>query len=884
MQLRIITTFCFLLLPLIGFSQVERTLFSINNDINFRANPDEIARKAINLDESFLVQIPQIGEIIQVPIGENLVSFRVNGVREYLPGVISFSALDVNQQDRHFTFSYDGEHIAGMMHLVPDVETWQFSTDKSLGMDILAHIRPEMQDFVACDLDGIIEGHNHSHDLGINAAKQLLGTEEVSKMMNQSNSGQVLSSVDGEVTIDLMIVYTPAAANWAATGSGAPGSIALSIAQMMNLSQSALDNSNVDIELRLVHSYQVTYDELGAQSATSGTHLRRLTSTAASGDEHAGFLLDVHSNRDAFGADLVAMLLQIEDVGGLAWRPTGYGLSSSLGFSVNRIQQLHNTYTLVHEIGHNMGNSHGRNQASSPASVFGGLHTYSTGWKFAASGQTHHTVMQYRESSASGFVDYPGFSNPQLSVGGVPAGSTNPSDRADNAKSMLDVKGIVANYRRTVVNPPQMNIADNSITVSIPQNQTGTVPVSISNNGTSALRWSIEVEPGTTSPAKAISGSEELPNLSSSSDVVVYQTGFESNDGFSSGSHQIQNDWRSMDTNAIFQISSAGPSSGSQHLRIGAQTNLDLGKAMFMQTPLFDRGQVGAYTIEFDAKVTDAGGSRYFVDFFDSQSGFSSGGILFAAGIHYFYRRNLEGSYNYTAFGSWTTSSTQYQKFSVTIDTESGNLYYAKNGNLLYTTDIVIGKRFDYMRIIQEFNSASDVLDIDNFKITRHYDGYSWLSFENAGGTIEPSASGNATLQINANGLDMGVYSGNVVVRSNEGSNATKTIPIQLTVTAPVSIEGIDDVELPNRVSLDQNYPNPFNPNTTIRFELPSEASVLLQVFDLTGQEVARLIDEPRNGGEHTINFDASSLSSGVYVYRLQAAGQTITRKMTLVK
>jgi hypothetical protein len=878
----LIIAFFLLLLPIIGLAQVERALFTVNNDINFKAGPDEYARIAINFDENFRLQLPKSGEIIQLPMGGEYISFRVQNVREYMPGVISFSALDVDQQDRHLTFSYDGEHITGMMHLIPEFQIWQFSTDKNIGTHVLAHIRPEMQDILVCEFDGIDAPHDHYHNQALQTAKQLLGDETVSKIMNPSGGSDVFSAVDGEVTIDLMLVYTPAAANWASTGSGAPGSIALSIAQMMNLSQSALDNSNVGVELRLVHSYQVSYDELGRDSTKSVVHLDRLRSREASGDDaNAGYLLDVHTNRDAYGADIVAMLLQIQDVGGIAYRPSGYGLNSNLGFSVNRIQQLHNSFTLIHEIGHNMGKSHGRNQDSNAATVHGGVHPYSTGWKFEASGQTHHTVMQYRESTASGFVDYPAFSSPLLSVGGVPAGSTNPADRADNARSIRDVKGVMANYRPTMITPPSLDVTENQITISIPRNQTGSVPISLSNTGTGPLRWSIEVGRGATSPAKALFESNELPVISNQSNVVVYETGFESSDGFSAGTHRIENEWRSMSSAAVFQVSTSGPSSGSQHLRIGNQPDFDAGNYMFMQTPLFDRGQVGAYTVEFDIKVNDSGGSRFYLDLFDSQNGFKSGGILFFDGFHWSYRRTQEGTFNYTRFGSWSSSSTQYHKFAITVDSESGNLYYFKNGSLLFTTEMVLGSRFDYLRIEQSFQNASDVLDLDNFKITRHYDGYSWLSFQDTGGTINSGASGGTNLLINAVGMAQGVYSGNIVVQSNEGPNGTTTVPIQLTVTAPVSIDRDD---IPSRIALSQNYPNPFNPTTAIRFQLPSESGVLLQVFDVTGREVARLLEETRGAGDHTINFDASALSSGLYMYRLQASGQSITRKLILVK
>jgi len=91
-------------------------------------------------------------------------------------------------------------------------------------------------------------------------------------------------------------------------------------------------------------------------------------------------------------------------------------------------------------------------------------------------------------------------------------------------------------------------------------------------------------------------------------------------------------------------------------------------------------------------------------------------------------------------------------------------------------------------------------------------------------------------------------------------------------------------VELPTDITLKQNYPNPFNPTTVIEYQLPQSAQVRLQVYDMSGRQVAELVNEQVSAGTHTINFDASNLSSGVYMYRLQAGATMLTRKLTVVK
>lgn len=103
------------------------------------------------------------------------------------------------------------------------------------------------------------------------------------------------------------------------------------------------------------------------------------------------------------------------------------------------------------------------------------------------------------------------------------------------------------------------------------------------------------------------------------------------------------------------------------------------------------------------------------------------------------------------------------------------------------------------------------------------------------------------------------------------------------TVTCVVD-DQVAAVEVPAVFSLAEAYPNPFNPTTTIAYSVPENQEVVLNVFNTAGQLVQTLVNGMVERGEHKVVFDASNLSSGVYVYTLRTANETATQKMVLVK
>lgn len=93
-----------------------------------------------------------------------------------------------------------------------------------------------------------------------------------------------------------------------------------------------------------------------------------------------------------------------------------------------------------------------------------------------------------------------------------------------------------------------------------------------------------------------------------------------------------------------------------------------------------------------------------------------------------------------------------------------------------------------------------------------------------------------------------------------------------------------ENEDAPDGFALLQNYPNPFNPGTTISFNLPEASDVTLKIYNMLGQEVATLVNRRLSAGAQTVEFDATGLSSGMYIYRIQAGSFSSTKKMSLIK
>lgn len=116
-------------------------------------------------------------------------------------------------------------------------------------------------------------------------------------------------------------------------------------------------------------------------------------------------------------------------------------------------------------------------------------------------------------------------------------------------------------------------------------------------------------------------------------------------------------------------------------------------------------------------------------------------------------------------------------------------------------------------------------------------------------------------------------------MESTQETSPTNTVSVDVSLLK----ELIGSEERPE-FTLVQNYPNPFNPTTNIQYSIPTEGLVTLKVYDLLGREVATLVNESKTAGNYSVNFDASTLASGTYIYQLIAGEFLSTKKMLLIK
>lgn len=152
--------------------------------------------------------------------------------------------------------------------------------------------------------------------------------------------------------------------------------------------------------------------------------------------------------------------------------------------------------------------------------------------------------------------------------------------------------------------------------------------------------------------------------------------------------------------------------------------------------------------------------------------------------------------------------------------------------------------------------------------------------------TVNPSTGdvvANQSQVINVTGATASFAPGDYTATINVTHNDNNS-PLAIPVTISVTLDAEDGASIPTEYALYQNYPNPFNASTMLRFDVPTESRVEVVLYNVQGQEVARPVDQVMAAGRHQVNYDASSLSTGMYLVMMTAGGFSSVHKMVLLK
>lgn len=271
----------------------------------------------------------------------------------------------------------------------------------------------------------------------------------------ESSSADSTVSAEGTATIDVMVVYSVEAKN----AAGGESSIISRINNAISLANQGYLNSQVPQQLNLVHVYELP----GSESSDFNENLNRITY----GSSGWG---NVHTLRDQYGADMVAMLTNASQYCGLGW----LGPNSGYLYSVTKWSCI-SGHSFTHELGHNMGSHHDRGNAGS-----GAVYPYSYGWRFYGTNNAQYrTIMAYSPGSRINYL-----SNPRINYQGTPTGIENSED---NARSITNTSGTVSGARS---GPQECTVRTPSLSAS-PSTQAGnpgeqrTYSITLSNNDSS---------------------------------------------------------------------------------------------------------------------------------------------------------------------------------------------------------------------------------------------------------------------------------------------------------------------------------------------------------------------------------------------------------------
>ena len=326
-----------------------------------------------------------------------------------------------------------------------------------------------------------------------------------------------IASDDGSI-IDVLVVYTPAARIAAGGTTQMQQLVQLGIAE----TNTAYLNSGIIQRVRLAQSQEIDYQEASTGIRTDLSRLATLSD---------GHMDEIGALRNTYTADLVSLWVSTtEGTCGI-----GYGLSNPAGnptalaingFSVAELNCATGYYTFGHEMGHNMGAAHSKEDLGSDGSVPVGAYPYSNGFKQATGSDRFRTVMAYDCSPSCPRIQY--FSNPLATYRSLPVGiSSTSAQSADNAQTLNNTRNIVANYRTASTGSTGGSTDTTAplLTITTPSQSVTTNSISIIGTATDSGRGNSGISSVTVNGVRASNDTASTSGTSSWSRTVALTQG-----------------------------------------------------------------------------------------------------------------------------------------------------------------------------------------------------------------------------------------------------------------------------------------------------------------------------------------------------------------------
>ena len=727
-------------------------------------------------------------------------------------------------------------------------------------------------------------------------------------------------STNNNVVIDLLYVYTPAAVQWA-LNDWRVTDINHLIDIVQATSNLVMANSETGIIFNTVHRHLTNYVEID-----SWEDLDRFRQT------NDGYMDEVHVLRNLYGADVMVFLAHISFTGGMAALLTdfeGFGEWDNYAASINRIQQASWSYTVVHEIGHNMGAHHHRDQnfQEGPNEW---LANYSSGWRGQIQGVMRTSVMAYEAGAyyEDGLYGHrmPYFSTPLISINGTIIGNAT---LADNARLLRETKVVTAAYRT----PPLNNDLTAETIIGSTQlsfNTTTSFLIRVVNSGkNSANNYVINLrEIGNPLPLTTINGNlivfgsymdyellwtpttigqtqiygeivwdidEKIENNQTKPiNTTINPAGIFLLENFNQGTSITTIGWEG-DFNSLSGIFIGSGVSGTNALamyapetvtsqnvstpKIGALT-LDSILSFEYRIVEFTEnwnGPLIPYTLRagegVSIEVSSPGEAGSFTPLFQINSSNHISSANFATITHSLF--DFAGENVNIRFRKVKTTGEWYFVLDdILVSTDNGFTFFPPR-NLSLTTGTG--------QVVLNWQAPiSDGATLGGYKVFRGTTIENMTQIHSIDTNLLPNMSWvNDTDLIDGESYYYGVKASYSApeIGDSEFSNIENS--------GPVSDD--DETILPTMTALEGNFPNPFNPETAIKFSVAMESIVSIEIFNIRGQRVKRLIDGYFERGFHTVVWNGTDenenpAKSGVYFYRMTTGDYAEVRRMVLMK